>query len=251
MGTDLGTPGALPALFHDAAAPPVAAELDWYAARLPRHAGGVLDLACGAGRLLVPLARPGRAMHGVERSAAALACCSARLAAEHLGATLVRQGLGELNLPFRFSAAYASAGSFQTLLDAAAASAALRRIRAHLIAPAVLILELFVPAESTQRIAAPLVELRTATLADGTRIAVRSETVMHAEARIARTQHRYVHRRGTTRLAEETESTAITWYSREDIVALLQTQGFERVKIEACATPREGVDAFAVIAHLE
>jgi SAM-dependent methyltransferase len=169
--------GSLGALFYDAERPPVAdAELAWYAARLPREEGNVLDVLCGSGRLLVPLLQTGYSMHGVDPSAAMLESCAARLNATRARATLVRQEPDALNLPFRYAAAFIAGGAFQQLVDPVAARTALSRIRAHLVKPGVLLLDLFVPSSGAQRLGAALVEVRTARLADGTRIALRSET---------------------------------------------------------------------------
>jgi hypothetical protein len=242
--------GSLGALFDEAAeAPPDTAELAFYEARLPRDRGNVLAAPCGAGRLLVPLLESGFAMHGIEPSAALLDACVARVRAAHREATLVRQSLDEINLPFRFAAVIVPGGAFQRLTDPVAARTALARLRAHLVAPAILVLEMTVPSEGTQRLGAPLVELRTAQLADGSRIALRSETTMYAEERIARALHRYVHRRGAAHLAEEHASWSTTWYPPDEMGELVAEAGFARSEIGP--PPRAPVDgdAYSVIAY--
>ena len=150
-------------------------------------------------------------------------------------------------MPFRYAAAFIAAGSFQLITDPLRARAALVQIRAHLVPPGVLVLDLFVPPEGEQRIAAPLIEVRSVTLDDGTRIALRSETTMYPDARLARTGSRYVHRRGHELLAEETESLALTWYAPEDIVALARAAGFATVDVgpPARLAPREKRSPFA------
>ena len=50
-----------------------------------------------------------------------------------------------LNLPSRYAAAYIAGGAFQLLADPITALDALLRIRAHLIDPGLLLLDLFVP----------------------------------------------------------------------------------------------------------
>ncbi len=117
----------------------------------------------------------------------------------------------------------------------------LERVRAHLVGPARLFLDLFVPGEGDQRIAAPLVELRTVALADGTRIALRSETTMDADARLARTVSRYVHRRGHALIAEESETTSYTWYAPDDVAALVRAAGY--VDVDIGDSPRESPGA--------
>ena len=243
--------GTLGTLFHDAQRPPVAdVELEWYAARLPRDGGNVLDVLCGSGRLLVPLLRAGYAMHGVDPSAAMLESCAARVKAAHGSATLVRQEPDALNLPFRYAAAFMAGGAFQRLVDPVAARTALSRIRAHLVKPGVLLLDLYVPSAGAQRLGAALVEVRTTRLADGTRIALRSETTTYSEERIARTRNRYVHRRGTARLAEETESTSYTWYPSDEAAALVSDAGFNDVQIGPPARTVADAETYSIVARL-
>jgi ubiquinone/menaquinone biosynthesis C-methylase UbiE len=242
--------GPLCTLFYDADKPRAGDdELTFYLDRLPDDSGPALEAMCGSGRLLVPLAASGRNMHGVDVSPSMLASCEARLGDAGLRATLFRQNVADLNLPFRYGAAIIAAGSFQLLTDPSAARAALERIRAHLVPPARLLLDLFVPPEGAQRLGAPLVEVRSAQLPDGTRIALRSETTMFAEARLARTASRYVRRRGSKHLGEENEATAFTWYSPDEIIALVKEAGFSDVEVGPPARAADDVTGYTVVAN--
>ena len=233
--------GPLCTLFYDADKPVAPdAEVAWYARHLPKGAGPLLELMCGSGRLLLPLVADGFKLHGVDLSAAMLASCEARLVSRGIVAPLFRQDVTQLNLPFRYSAAFVAAGSFQLLTDPGAAMLALQRIRAHLVDPGLLLMDMFVPAESALRLGAPLIEVRTVRLADGTQIALRSESTVWAEARLSRTEYRYAHRRGTTRLVEEHETLTLTWYSEEEIAEILGDAGFRDVTTGAA--PMSGGD---------
>ena len=224
------------------------AEIAWYREHLQHAAGTSLELMCGNGRLLAPLIEAGMSVHGVDASAAMLAECEARLSAITAGATLFQQSIGELNVPFRYGAALIACGSFQSLAVDRARTALLR-IHAHLVEPGLLLLDLYVPSESAQRIAAPLVEVRSTTLADGSRIALRSETTMYPDARLARIETRYVHRRGHDLIGEESEATAVTWYTPADITALLLDAGYREVTIGESPRPHAGDQRFSVTAR--
>ncbi len=179
--------GALAASFFDATHPRAGdAELAWYAQRIPASTTLALDVMCGAGRVLVPLVAQGAKVHGVDASPSMVARCEAKLAAQSLAATLFRQDVVALNLPFRYGAAFVAGSAFDEIADPAAAAAALERIRAHLVAPALLVIDCDVPSTTLQRLAAPLVEVRTARLADGSQIVLRSETVWTAEVALDR-----------------------------------------------------------------
>lgn len=242
--------GPLSTLFYDADKPAAPdTEVAWFAQRLPKATGPLLELMCGSGRLLVPLVADGFNLHGVDFSAPMLASCEARLAARGLKAPLFRQDLTQLNLPFRYTAAFVAAGSFQLITDPAAAASALQRIRAHLVEPGLLLMDMFVPPDSAQRLGAPLVEVRTARLPDGTQIALRSESTVWADARMSRSENRYAHRRGAARLAEEHETLTLTWYAPDEIAAVLADAGFRDVTTENLLRGDGDGKAFCVTAR--
>lgn len=225
--------GTLRARFDDAEAPaPSRDEVDWYSQRLPRDVGSVLDAMCGSGRMLVPLAGRGHALHGADASPAALAIAEARLAAAEQAAVLYRQDLPALNLPARFGAAIVAGGAFQRIADGSVALGALRRLRMHLVDPAILVVEARLPEYAGMRPGAPLVELRSVALPDGSQIRMRSETSIDADARLARTDARYTHRRGALALGEEHARRSLTWYDEDELVAMIADAGWRDVAVE-------------------
>jgi SAM-dependent methyltransferase len=242
--------GPLCARFHAATAPRAGPdEVAWYRARLPRDAGAALDLMCGYGRLLVPLAEAGGSVHGVDISPAMLQECEARLAAAKVAAPLFRQDVAELNVPFRYAAAFIGSGAIRALRDVTRTGAALARVRAHLVPPGLLVIDVRVPAASAQRIAAPLVEVQSVTLDDGSRIALRSETTMHPDAQTAHVASRYVHRRGNALVAEESAAGVANWYTPDELAGLLKDAGFDAVAIGPAVVPDDGGTAFSVVAR--
>jgi SAM-dependent methyltransferase len=242
--------GPLSARFHEAAAPSAEdPELDWYDARLPREAGPVLELMCGAGRVLVPLLVRGVHVQGVDQSAAMLALCQRRLDESRLVTTLFRQAAGRLNLPFRYAAAYCAGGSFQHLADPLAAIEALRRLRAHLVGPALLLLDLTVPVAADHPPGATPVEVRSLTLSDSSRITARSEANVNAEARRLEVRTRYERREGTRILEREDQVVTRTWHTEDEAVEMLTGAGFTDVVVGAPARVRDGERAFSVTAR--
>ncbi len=243
--------GPIRARYDDARSPaPSRAELDWYAARLPRDAGVVLDAMCGSGRLLVPLAALGIAIHGADASAASLAVAQVRLDSAGLAATLYRQDATALNLPTRFAAAILDGGAFARITEPEAALEALVRLRAHLVGPGTLLVDARAPSYTQMRPGAPLVEIASVALPDGSQIRMRSETSVDAEARIAHTDARYTHRRGPQPLGEEHVHRAHTWYDADDWCMLLESAGFGAVACERSPRePSEDETSFAVTAR--
>ena len=237
--------GPLAALFHEAVqgvAPD--GELDGYAQTFPEDAL-LLDFMCGTGRVLVPWTARGGKMHGVDASSAMLARCEARLAAEGLATSLFRQDVSGLNLPFRYAGALVAGGALQYITDPAAAASALVRLRMHLVQPGLVVIDFHVPSRGEQNLAAPLVEVTTASLSDETRITLRSETTWTPDARLARSERRYSQRSGTHSLAEEHESVRSTWYEPAEATALLEAAGF--VEVKALPSPGDHNDPAAFV----
>ena len=245
-----GAYGPLSTLFYDAAYPRAAeAEIAWYRMRLPRDAGPVLEAMAGSGRLLLPLTEEGFNVHGVDQSEAMLASCAARLAAVGRDARLFRQNLALLNLPSRYGAAFIAAGSFQLLTAREAATDALTCLRAHLVGPAMLLLDLFVPDAAQHPPGAPVVEVSNVTLSDGSQIVHRAEATTDPERRRTHCVSRYERRVAGRIVAREDESVAFTWYAEDEIVALLRGAGYSDVRVAPPAWPREHGRHFAVSAR--
>lgn len=241
--------GALGTLFHDADNPRASEqELAWYASRLPRDSGAVLEAMAGSGRLLVPLLEAGFPMHGVDASAARIASCERRLAAGGHRAQLYRQDVAELNLPSRYAAALIAAGSFQVLTDPVAALDALLRIRAHLVEPGLLLLDLFVPAGAEHPPGAPVVEVRMVTPSEGLQIGLRSETFLDVDMRRIDVRKRYERRERRLITAREDETRALTWYSEDEAASLLADAGYGNIRIDTAPWRRDDGRHFCVSA---
>ena len=249
MGAVLTTDG-LAALFQDGStAEPTADAVDWYAGHVPPESGPVLDLGCGSGHLLLALLERGCNVHGVASDTTSLARCEARLRARGRSAPLFRQELAALNLPFRYGMAFLPDGAFQSLLDPVGIGLALERVRAHLIEPGILLLELFTPAVAAHPPGAPLVEIRRIRLDDGATITLRSETQVDPELRRIDRQERYELRRGMGLAGREDQRTALTWYSEDEALHLVREVGFRDVRIEPISWGGETMPhRFAVIA---
>jgi SAM-dependent methyltransferase len=242
--------GALSSLFYDADRPRASeAEVAWYAAHLPRDAGPVLEAMAGSGRLLVPLLEAGIPVHGVDSSEAMLASCERRLASAGRTTRLYRQSVAALNLPSRYSAAFIAAGAFQLLADPVMALDALLRIRAHLIGPSLLLLDLFVPSQVAHPPGAPIVEVRTVTPGEGVQIGLRSETSLDVDMRRIDVKARYERRDRTAITAREDETRALTWYSEDEAIALVRDAGYRDPWTEPLAWSGDGGRHFALAAR--
>jgi len=107
----------------------------------------ILELACGTGRVLLPLARQGYHLTGVDVSPAMLAFARRQVAAEGVGEriSLVQADMRHLDLDSRFNLAFVAVNSFMHLLTTDDQLAALSSIRRHLNPGGLLLLDLFNP----------------------------------------------------------------------------------------------------------
>jgi SAM-dependent methyltransferase len=80
-----------------------------------RFGGPVLELACGTGRLLAPLARAGFAVTGVDSSAPMLDRARERLKAQNLQVQLVQQPIEKLGIDGRYRTIIIALDSFGLL----------------------------------------------------------------------------------------------------------------------------------------
>jgi len=117
-----------------------------------RAAGPVLELACGTGRVLIPLAQAGVPITGLDLSPGMLAVARRKLAAEPEEVqdriTLVEDDMADFTLDHRFNLIFVAFNSFYALDDEGQWSS-LAAIRRHLSDDGRLILALFDPSVTT------------------------------------------------------------------------------------------------------
>ena len=129
---------------------PRSGELVFWRGQLPAPDSKVLELACGSGRLLLPLARGGARMTGIDSSPVMLARARERLRAEPAvggaGARLHEQSMQELDLDEEFDLVMAAFNAL-LLVPHRELAPVLERVRAHLGRGGKLVAELFAMTE--------------------------------------------------------------------------------------------------------
>jgi SAM-dependent methyltransferase len=106
-------------------------DIDVHVGFARRFGGPVLELACGSGRLLEPLASAGFAVTGVDSSPAMLERARRRLAARGAEGTLVEQRLEALELGGAFRTIVCGLDSFGLLIRREDQVRALRAAKQH------------------------------------------------------------------------------------------------------------------------
>jgi SAM-dependent methyltransferase len=111
-------------------------------------AGPILEVGCGTGRLLLPLAQAGYTLTGLDLSPVALATAQTKLAAAGLTGqvTLVQADMREFDLPQKdFSLALMPLNTFMHCQSMAEQLATLQAIHRHLQPGGQLVIDLFYP----------------------------------------------------------------------------------------------------------
>ncbi len=127
------------------------AELDRWLGYARAAEGPVLEVMCGSGRFLVPLAVAGIDIDGTDASLDMLAACADRCRERNLSPQLTHQLAQELDRPRRYALAFVAAGSFGLLVEEPAWRASLQRLLTHLVPGGVLAFEVETSAAAPAR----------------------------------------------------------------------------------------------------
>lgn len=93
----------------------------------------ILELACGTGRITIPLAEQGFDVTGVDITPEMLERAEQKAAVQGASIEWIRADARKLNLGRRFKMAFTTGNSFQAFLDSESQEDLLRTVRVHLI----------------------------------------------------------------------------------------------------------------------
>ena len=110
--------------------------------------GEVLEIACGTGRVLIPIAQQGIRITGLDVSNGMLDVCRKKIGVDETlkrNVTLVNADMTRFEIEKQFSMIYIAYRSFQSLLTKDEQVACLRQVYNHLMENGIFILDLFAP----------------------------------------------------------------------------------------------------------
>ncbi|MCK4871155.1 MAG: class I SAM-dependent methyltransferase [Phycisphaerales bacterium] len=128
-------------------------DVPFYESLIPSPAASVLELGCGTGRVLIPLAHRCSLIQGIEPSSAMLGVCRAKLAAAGLPADRARVDDGDaadFDLGRTFDLITAPFRVFQLLETDAQVAGLMRCVRSHLAPGGTCILSMFMPNQTRE-----------------------------------------------------------------------------------------------------
>ena len=116
-------------------------DIAYYSERTAPVDGPILELACGTGRILLPIRRAGQDIDGLDISGEMLAICHDKLTREGLSANLHEQDCADFDTGRRYDMIFIAGGSFQLIADLDQVRSSLARVRMHLNPGGVFILD--------------------------------------------------------------------------------------------------------------
>ena len=133
-----------PLLYDRISQPPPISE-SFYLDEAIRSGGAILELACGTGRLLIPMARAGLAVSGVDIVRPMLDCARAKADAAGVALDLVHADMRGVHLERRFAMILIAFNSMLHLATVDDFRALLASVRRHLTPDGVFIFDIFNP----------------------------------------------------------------------------------------------------------
>ena len=205
-------------------------DLDFYLLAAGQAGSPILELGCGSGRILIPIAETGKAVVGIERSAQMLRQLRPRLAGLRQlrsgRAHAIRGDMRDFRLREQFALIIVPYRAFQHLLSDADQQRCLQRIREHLRPGGALVFDTFDPAYLDEQ---PEPALDTSfTVGSGLTVDVRYTRHIDADVRILRQQLIFDERDGNGRLLRSRKTELLLrCCSRAHTEEMLGESGFE------------------------
>jgi SAM-dependent methyltransferase len=117
---------------YDAMNRDIVADIPFYLDEAQRARGPVLELACGTGRLTIPIGQSGIPVEGVDRSPSMLAHLRMKAKAAGVRIPLTEADVRDFDLGRKFSLIFIGFNSMQHLYDYASQAALFANVRKHL-----------------------------------------------------------------------------------------------------------------------
>jgi len=127
-------------------------DIDSYSSYFGGFRGTALELACGTGRILLPIAKAGVEIHGLDGSEDMLRILKAKAEREGVPDIQVyQQPMESFNIGRRFGTVFVAGGSFQLLTDPGVIMSSLDCIYQHLEDGGSFVTDIFIPWDDIAR----------------------------------------------------------------------------------------------------
>jgi SAM-dependent methyltransferase len=195
-------------------------------AELAREAGGpVLELGCGTGRVLLPIAREGIAAVGLDASAAMLDVLRSKDPPPNL--TLVQGTMTDFDLGAgRFPLVFSAFRPFQHLCSIEEQLATLACVRRHLAPGGIFAFDVFAPSYAACAVAEEPEQGDARVLYGDVELRRYATVRRDLVTQMIHVRFRHERWRGETLLSEEASEVHMRWFHRFELEHLLARAGF-------------------------
>ncbi len=204
-------------------------DLDMYQNFAEASGGPLLELACGSGRVLLPLATAGFEIVGVDTSAPMLELARQRVQEERLTIryTLVQQNVTTLYLERKFRMAFIALGSFGHIITRKEQQQALAHIRAHLSTGGLFVLDISnADARYMEDLPSQMLHQGTWHRPDGTLLTHFVSPAPASERHLLELTHFYDQHIQGEAVRRTTATTYLYLFERNEMELLLEQAGF-------------------------
>jgi SAM-dependent methyltransferase len=208
-------------------------DVDYYSSIFKSFEGRILELACGTGRLLLPIAGSGVRVEGLDSSKDILSVLQRK--ADKLGLKEIKLHnlpMENFDLAAKYDAVFIASGSFQLLTSKEDALNSLRCVRRCLSDTGFLLIDVFVPwADIADRKRDYYVVTRDVIRQDGSRSIVLERFNTSIPEQIKRGIYRYEFYSQRQLTACILDDLSIRWYWKDEFSNFLSEAGFSKVEI--------------------
>ena len=124
------------------------ADIDYYTKVAQDSGGKILELACGTGRILIPLLELGIDIEGMDISKDMLLICQQKMDAKGLTAPLYQMDMADFDTGTQYKTIFCSVGSFRLVVDLDEVMHSLQTIHRHLEPGGMFVFDVHNPAVS-------------------------------------------------------------------------------------------------------
>ncbi len=213
--------------FYDAEFAERTLEIPFFRKHAAQAGGPVLEVACGAGRITLPIARDGVAITGLDVSRPMLERARGKSAAEKLEIPWIEADCRDMRFEGKFQLIFSATNAMQHLLDVDSVCAFLQAARQALAPGGQLILDVFNPAPVKLARASDVRYLhKTMTAPDGSNIRVEAVSRYHRATQVFHFELEYLDGERVIR----TKRVNMRCFFPEELLALCRLNGLEVVE---------------------
>ncbi len=204
-------------------------DLDMYQNYAELCGGRILELACGSGRVLLPLAQAGYELTGIDSSEAMLQIARQTLTEAGVAqrCTLLQQNIIDLKLEQKFRLAFIALGSFAHIVERQEQQKALAAVRAHLSRGATFIIDISnADARYMEELSGQVLHQGTWRQQDGTMLTHFVSPASASTRHLLELTHFYERHQQGGPVERTVATTYLYLFERSEIELLLEQAGF-------------------------